>query len=254
MYISGIKIKNFRVFGKDGVSFVFNKGVNVIIGENNSGKSSLIDAIRIALLCVLYKREIYFNKTDFHVNESGERETESQIDIYLKEVPRNLIEIWDPEKPDSGEFHVVFTLEKNLAGYDKVKHRAWGGKCEGNPLSSDTLEAINIAYLGALRDAENEMKPSRNSKLSSLLGTIANSPEKKDNLVEKLRDANNEILQTESISQAKKIINENLLDIEQSILYQQIDLGLVEPRFESILGSLRSWITPRWNFINKTHL
>ena len=97
------------------------------------------------------------------------------------------------------------------------------------------------------------MKPSRNSKLSSLLGTIANSPEKKDNLVEKLRDANNEILQTESISQAKKIINENLLDIEQSILYQQIDLGLVEPRFESILGSLRSWITPRWNFINKTH-
>ena len=29
MYISEIKIKNFRVFGKDGVSFVFDKGVNV---------------------------------------------------------------------------------------------------------------------------------------------------------------------------------------------------------------------------------
>lgn len=253
MYISEIKIKNFRVFGKDEVNFVFDKGVNVIIGENNSGKSSLIDAIRIALSCVLYKREIYFNKTDFHINELGERETESRIDVYLKEVPRNLIEIWDPEEPDSGEFHTVFTLEKNSAGYDKVKHRVWGGKCEGNPLSSDTLEAINIAYLGALRDAENEMKPSRNSKLSSLLGTIANSPEEKGNLVDKLRVANNEILQTESISQAKKIINENLLDIEQSLLYQQIDLGLVEPRFESILGSLRSWITPRWNFISKTH-
>lgn len=253
MYISEIKIKNFRVFGKDGVSFVFDKGVNVVIGENNSGKSSLIDAMRIALSCVLYKREIYFNKTDFHINELGERETESQIDVYLKEVPINLIEIWDPEEPDSGEFHTVFTLEKNSAGYDKVKHRAWGGKCEGNPLSADTLEAINIAYLGALRDAENEMKPSRNSRLSSLLGTIADSPEEKDNLVDKLRVANNEILQTESISQAKKIINENLLDIEQSLLYQQIDLGLVEPRFESILGSLRSWITPRWNFISKTH-
>ena len=58
MYISEIKIKNFRVFGKDGVSFVFDKGVNVVIGENNSGKSSLIDAMRIALSCVLYKREI----------------------------------------------------------------------------------------------------------------------------------------------------------------------------------------------------
>ena len=58
-----------------------------------------------------------------------------------------------------------------------------------------------------------------------MLGTIADSPEEKDNLVDKLRVANNEILQTGSISQAKKIINENLLDIEQSLLYQQIDLG-----------------------------
>ncbi|UKI37192.1 MAG: hypothetical protein L6V93_03135 [Clostridiales bacterium] len=100
-------------------------------------------------------------------------------------------------------FILFFYVRKIQPDTIKVKHRAWGGKCEGNPLSADTLEAINIAYLGALRDAENEMKPSRNSRLSSLLGTIADSPEEKDNLVDKLRVANNEILQTESISQAK---------------------------------------------------
>ena len=78
-------------------------------------------------------------------------------------MPRNLIEIWDPLQTDCGEFHVIFTLEKTPAGIEKVKPRVWGGKCEGNPLSSDTLEAINLAYLSALRDAANEMKPSRNS-------------------------------------------------------------------------------------------
>lgn len=48
MYLKKITIKNFRVFDETGIDVVFNKGVNAVIGENNSGKSSLIDAIRIA--------------------------------------------------------------------------------------------------------------------------------------------------------------------------------------------------------------
>lgn len=111
---------------------VFNKGINAVIGENNNGKTALIDAIRIAFSCVLYKKDIFFSKTDFHVNAAGERAAFAQIDVYLKDVPQNLIEIWDPIQPDCGEFHVVFTLEKTAAGTDKVKYRAWGGKCEGN--------------------------------------------------------------------------------------------------------------------------
>lgn len=149
MYIQKVKLQNFRSFGDEGICFLFNKGINAVIGENNNGKTALIDAIRIAFSCVLYKKDIFFSKTDFHVNAAGERAAFAQIDVYLKDVPQNLIEIWDPIQPDCGEFHVVFTLEKTAAGTDKVKYRAWGGKCEGNLLSSDTLEAINLDYLSA---------------------------------------------------------------------------------------------------------
>lgn len=253
MYIYKLTIKNFRTFGADGVSFLFNKGINVVIGENNSGKSAVIDAIRLAFSSVSYKKEIYFNKTDFHISYDGRKATSANIDIYLKDVPKNLIEIWDPEEPECGEFHVSFTLEKTPSGYERVKCKAWGGKCEGNTLSADTLEAINIAYLGALRDAENEMKPSRNSKLAMLLETLASTPEEKDSLVSKLRNANQEILETESLNRTKRTINENLFDLEQPLLHQQIDLGLVEPKFESIMSSLRSWIVPRWYFVEKNN-
>ena len=249
MYIQKVGIQNFRTFGHEGVCFLFDKGINAVIGENNNGKTALIDAIRIAFSYTLYKKDIYFNKTDFHVNAAGERASSARIDIYLKDVPRNLIEIWDPLQIDSGEFHVAFTLEKTTSGIEKVKPRAWGGKCEGNPLSSDTLEAINYAYLSALRDAANEMKPSRNSKLAVLLDTIASRPEEKEVLVEKLRTANQEILQTESLGKTKQVINENLFSIEQNLLHQNVDIGLVEPKFESIMSSLRSWIIPRWHFI-----
>ena len=253
MYIQKIQIQNFRVFGNSGTNFLFDNGINVVIGENNTGKSALIDAIRIAFSCVFYKKDIFFNISDFHVNASGERSTKAQIDVYLKEVPINLIEICDPESTGCGEFHVVFTLEKNPSGYEKVKCRAWGGKCEGNPLSSDTLESINTAYLGALRDAESEMRPSKNSKLARLLESVARTPAEKDELVGKLHEANQEILRTHSLGKAKHIINENLFDLEQSLLHQKIELGLVEPKFESIMASLCSWIVPRWYYISDVH-
>lgn len=253
MFIQKVGLKNFRSFGDEGICFVFNKGINFVIGENNNGKTALIDAIRIAFSCALYKKDIFFSKTDFHVNVAGERATFAQIDVYLKDVPQNLIEIWDPVQSDCGEFHVVFTLEKTAAGSDKVKYRAWGGKCEGNQLSSDTLESINLDYLSALRDASSEMKPSRNSKLAGLLETIAKRPEDKEALVDKLRAANQEILQTESLGKTKQVINENLFSIEQDLMHQKVDLGLVEPRFESITASLRTWIVPRWYFMGTNH-
>lgn len=65
MYLKRIDIKNFRTFNEEGISLIFNKGVNAIIGENNSGKSSVIDAIRIAYSTVTYKKDIFFSKSIF---------------------------------------------------------------------------------------------------------------------------------------------------------------------------------------------
>ena len=45
MYISKLIISNFRIFKKQEIEF--NEKMNVIIGPNNSGKSTLINALRI---------------------------------------------------------------------------------------------------------------------------------------------------------------------------------------------------------------
>ena len=51
MYLSALKIHNFRQFGADQDSLVieFNKGVTALVGENDAGKSSVIDALRLVL-------------------------------------------------------------------------------------------------------------------------------------------------------------------------------------------------------------
>lgn len=62
MYISSIELNNYRNFRSNIIEF--NKGINVIIGSNNSGKSNLLRAMalifnpsekRIYLLMILIR-------------------------------------------------------------------------------------------------------------------------------------------------------------------------------------------------------
>ncbi len=251
MYIKEFRIKNFRNFDDAGVILKFHQGVNAIVGENNAGKSAIISALRIAVSIIQYKKDIYFAKTDFHLDAKGGLANEAQFDIYLADVPKYLIEIWKPGT-NEGEFHIRFFLTKNEAGKERIKYSIWGGEVEGNQLSTDTLEAINLVYLGALRDAENEMRPNRNSKIANLLGALATTPEQKEDLVNELVKANNALLQKEPISKIREIINKNLVSIEHEVLHQQIDIGFIDPKFDSIASSLRTWILPRWSFVDKT--
>lgn len=251
MYLKKIKICNFRGFDETGIEIVFNKGINAIIGENNCGKSTVIDAIRIAFSVVSYSKDIYFKKSDFHIRDNGVSAEWAKFDVFLEDVPPYLIEIWDSESKTKtgGEFHVRFSSYIAPNGMSKVKFNSWGVGSEGNSVSNDTFEAIEVAFLGALRDSESEMKPSRNSKLAQLLKNIVPDEAERDDLVESLKSANQDILNKRQVVKARKVINENLSQIEQEILQQQIDIGLVEPKFDSVAGSLRAWVKPKWVLI-----
>ncbi|NPA44287.1 MAG: AAA family ATPase [Chlorobi bacterium] len=64
MYISKVSIRNYRNFLN--ASFVFNKGINTIIGENGSGKTNLFRAIRLILDDNLYRYAYKLEENDFN--------------------------------------------------------------------------------------------------------------------------------------------------------------------------------------------
>jgi len=249
MYISKVIIRNFRVFDSQGITASFKKGVNAVIGENNCGKSALVDALRLAFSTTSYRKEIYFNLSDFHTDSRGIRSNEALIDVYLDEVPADLFEIWNPENNTKGEFHIKYYAVQLRDGKEKIRYQIWGGPVEGNNLSSETLESIQTAYLGALRDAENELKPTRSGKLANLFGSIVNTDEAKEQVLAAVKLANANIEGQQSVNQLRHIINTNLSVLEQDLLRQKVGVGLVEPKFESIAASLRAWLRPRWIYI-----
>lgn len=85
MYIADVKIENFRGIGKEAI-FRFNPGITVLVGENDSGKSTVLDAIRYVLGTTdqnWYKVEL----SDYY-NENTENEIRISIcfsDFSLKE-------------------------------------------------------------------------------------------------------------------------------------------------------------------------
>lgn len=66
MYISKVSLVNYRNF--ENSFFLFNKGINTIIGENASGKTNLFRAIRLILDDTLLSSAYKLNENDFNRN------------------------------------------------------------------------------------------------------------------------------------------------------------------------------------------
>lgn len=70
VYLHRISGENFRVFGSKesgtDLQLEFASGLNVLVGENDAGKTSVIDAIRHVLLTTSYEF-LRIQEHDFHI-------------------------------------------------------------------------------------------------------------------------------------------------------------------------------------------
>ena len=64
MHISKLTLVNFRNFAN--ATLKFQKGVNTVIGENGSGKSNLIRAVRLLLDYTMVRSAYRLDESDFH--------------------------------------------------------------------------------------------------------------------------------------------------------------------------------------------
>lgn len=65
--IKKVRIQNYKQF-KD-ITISFNEGCNIIIGNNDAGKTSLLEAINLALTAKLYGRSILQELSPYLFNQ-----------------------------------------------------------------------------------------------------------------------------------------------------------------------------------------
>lgn len=174
MYLSNIKLWNFRKYGTDtfdidkpNLDLNFTEGLNVLIGENDSGKTAIIDAIKIVLKTHSYEY-IKIEADDFY-NNSDRLRIELKFKGLLDEEAKNFTEwlTWD-EKDLTPILRVFYDVRRKDYKILPSEVKA-GADTEGYSLTAEAREYLKATYLRPLRDAENELISKRNSRLSQIL-------------------------------------------------------------------------------------
>lgn len=180
MYLKSFTIKHFRTISE--LSLQFKKGVNIIIGENNTGKSAIIDALRICLGYGKQWRDIYITKNDFFIPSDNTAPIsniiEFDMDFEIEEDSERYLFIellsQDKENPliQNIQLHFRYTVEVSSQNRP-IKWKVWGGDNEGQIPSVDTLQLFYFTYLDPLRDAVEKLKPhTYGNKVASLFSQI----------------------------------------------------------------------------------
>lgn len=182
MYIAELKIKNFRCFGADGTALTLplNAGLTALVGENDTGKTAVVDALRFALGT---RDQEYFRvqESDFHcMPGAAERSREICIKCLFKGLTasdKSAFAEYLTYVEDGGNHDAVFYLNwtaKDIAGvrsarrYVSVEVRS-GKNGDGPVLDSEARNLLRATYLRPLRDAERAMSAGRRSRLSQIL-------------------------------------------------------------------------------------
>jgi putative ATP-dependent endonuclease of OLD family len=178
MYLHRIFAQNFRTFGGTSSSTLdweLNPGMNILIGENDAGKTSIIDAIRQILWTTSFESLRLFEH-DFHTDKTGRAQTliiQATLKGLSPEQEAAVLE-WLTYETD-GTCSLILNLQGKLhPPQSKRRGRVetivrTGLNGSGPEIGSAVRELVRATYLKPLRDAEAELKSSRQSRLSQIL-------------------------------------------------------------------------------------
>ena len=263
MFLRELQLTNFRKF--ESLKVNFQKGLNVLVGENDSGKTAIVDAIRYILNTKSFE-SIRFEPRDFHKpakvidsNPQPERADTFTItaifsDFEEQEAAKFIEWGYFNEKK---EFELRLFLKAKLLDNDRITWDTRAGlQGAESQIDGDAKALLQVTYLKPLRDAEAEMTPGYRSRLAQILQSHNSFKKEKggDGKYEKhdleniIIEANEKIseflddVKTKSTDQNSptilKSINSYIEDFRQIDDKREATVKIADPELHKILKTL----------------
>jgi putative ATP-dependent endonuclease of OLD family len=257
MRIDRLRITNFRNLAEVDLSLPSNA---VIVGENRSGKSNLIHALRLVLDPSMSRTDRQLTEDDFWdglSNDGSDPIADGQsitISIEISDFEDNAV--------------IVTALSDALIGTNPLRARltyrygpnqsvaqdegsrpvyrgaVYGGDDLENPISASLLNYVDLMHLPALRDVESDIRNWRRSPLKSLLkGAAADvSPDELDVIAEAMRSANSALDNLAPIKALGSNITSKLGDIVGALNSVDAQLGATSEDPMRVLRGMRLFV------------
>lgn len=246
MYLKTLSLDNFRSFKSNSISL--QPDLTIFVGENNSGKSNAIDAIRLLTPPLSSRREIYCQITDIRFDTDNEFEV-SALYSSLSDLQRGrLMTASTDQTMTEVQFGLTYDLGK---GTYPPRPDLWGGS-KGKHPEQGCHEMIRHVYLPALRDAKYALASGNPTRIYALLRHFLDGEDPDSVAKELARDTEHKLLRTigESVGVGLEALtagvrqqiaslgfskDEKLIDIARDLKFSLADHG-IEPEDLSYSG------------------
>ena len=178
MYLAKLTVENFRCFGDGDDRFELNlkNGLTALVGENDAGKTAVVDALRFAL-GTTDQEWFRLDDSDFHRSKGTAREI--RIGCEFRELnpadKRAFIEYLTYGETADDEPYLCVTWTAIDSGttirgrpFRKVEVHS-GKDGQGPIIALEIRELLRATYLRPLRDANQALTSGRGSRLSQVL-------------------------------------------------------------------------------------
>jgi putative ATP-dependent endonuclease of OLD family len=168
MYLKELELTNFRKY--ESLTVEFKKGLNVLIGENDSGKTAIVDAVRYLLNTKSFE-SVRFEPKDFYQKKSLIRaESLSIIGVFSDFTDEEAANFLEWGYFNERKFELRLLLKVNLQNNNRITWDLKAGPENAEiQMDGNARELLQVTYLKPLRDAETELTPGYRSRLAQIL-------------------------------------------------------------------------------------
>ncbi len=247
MYLDKIRLQRFR--SCEDVTVKLQPNLTVFVGENNGGKSNIVDGIRLLTLPLNGRRDRYPEKEDIR---KGSAEKNFRIEGTFSDLSNTLKGLLISAVPDPTKDKAIIGVKHETEIPNSVRGRTtfWAGKYDTSEPEIGSTNLIRHVYLPPLRDAQYALGSGSPVRITTLLEHFLDDGEEETFLTEVQRTptpsrvitaVNTEIgTALDSLSGGVRpqtaslgFSSETLLDVARDLRFKLADSGMAPAEIRS---------------------
>lgn len=251
LYISRVIIKNYRNFKYIDAKLDHKQ---VIIGENNIGKTNFLRALQLILDPSFSDDDRYLEESDFYngiEDPMGNKEV-IEIKIYISNYINNkniLAQFSDATIREDGEEKLLITYRYfplvKEDGQVEYEYIIFKGQNEQNRFIYSDRKYLNLKVIKALRDVEVEMKNSRTSPINKILKNYSIDNNELNEIAKKLEESGSQVLDLDEITDLVTNINNRFANILGTENDFKVSLKTMDIDPTKLIYSLKLFLSDR---------
>jgi putative ATP-dependent endonuclease of OLD family len=253
-----IELKNFRCFGDVPVKIKFASGITGLVGNNGSGKSTVLEALKRFFSPISSER--IFTTADIHFGPGEDPESVESRQVYIdivfafSEDDQRGVSVFNDMFFDAGQRALKARLRlevtyKRESMSEEVSAKRYvittleavdfGDEDERKiPLSGSTSRYAELVYIPAQRDAGAVTKIALKRVLSLLQRSASWSDEIKNNSLEAAEELEEQLHEDPAISEVIRALEGYWNSIHDGYYFKHPKLGVIAKEFSKLISEL----------------